>query len=130
MAAVAGGNGVRWRRIFLLFRANGEDELSVAAASYGARFVALHLMPDSDSTRSPFDLKQLAGSLGRSSCFLELRGSKHPVSDCSSWCRSDDWDVVWCLAVATGLGHCLAGEHWRHLQRKAVQGQERVCPAQ
>ena len=34
-AAVAAGNWVRWRRIFLLFKANGEDEMSVAAPAYG-----------------------------------------------------------------------------------------------
>ena len=36
MAAVAAGDGVRWRRIFLLWRANGEDEVSVAMPALSA----------------------------------------------------------------------------------------------
>lgn len=36
MAAVAGTSGVRYRRVLLLFKANGEDELSISAATYGA----------------------------------------------------------------------------------------------
>ncbi len=35
-AAVAAGDGVRWRRIFLLWRANGEDEVSVAMPALAA----------------------------------------------------------------------------------------------
>ena len=35
-SATAAGDTVRWRRIFLLWRANGEDELSVAAPALAA----------------------------------------------------------------------------------------------
>ena len=42
MAAVAGDSSLRWRRVLLLFKANGEDEISIAAASYG-KALALHI---------------------------------------------------------------------------------------